>query len=461
MLSSVGLSVPPGSTSKRENREARFQRLKQEIHKHLVSAMNLGSVSALDDYELRRELRRGIEELCRFRAELLSDAERERIINEVIDETLGLGPIEPLLRDPTVSDILINGPKTVYVERRGVLEQTNVAFHDEEHLVEIVQRIASKVGRRLDESCPMVDARLADGSRVNAVIQPLAIDGALVSIRRFGNKRLMSTDLVGRQSLTAEMLEFLSACVQARLNVVISGGTGSGKSTLLNALSSYIPESERVATIEDAAELQLQQPHVARLETRPPNIEGRGEVTARDLVKNALRMRPDRIIVGECRGQEAFDMLQAMTTGHDGSLTSIHANGTRHALRRLEMLVGMAGYDLPVWFIRELIGSAVQIVVHCARLAGGARKVIAISEVTGVVGDVINMHDVFSFEQTGRDANQHAVGHFTATGIRPSCLDLLRTCGFELPPSLFEQRRLEFSRSDGFVQSGRQPRGQS
>lgn len=459
MLKTIEQAASAANGSKRESREVRFLRLKQEIHKHLISAMNLGSVSALDDYELRRELRRGIEELCRFRAELLSDSERERVVNEVIDETLGLGPIEPLLRDPTISDILINGPKVVYVERRGVLEQTNVVFHDEEHLVEIVQRIASKVGRRLDESCPMVDARLADGSRVNAVIRPLAIDGALVSIRRFGKQRLMSADLVGRQSLTTEMLEFLSACVQARLNIIVSGGTGSGKSTLLNVMSGYISENERVATVEDAAELQLQQRHVARLETRPANIEGKGEVTARDLVKNALRMRPDRIIIGECRGEEAFDMLQAMTTGHDGSLTSIHANGTRHALRRLEMLVGMAGYELPVWFIRDLIGSAVQIVVHCARLAGGARKVTAISEVTGVVGDVINMHDLFVFEQTGRDAEQRATGHFAATGIRPACLDLLRTSGFELSPALFEQRRLDFDRCDGFAQSNRQRRG--
>jgi pilus assembly protein CpaF len=459
MLKTIEQAATSANGSKRESRDVRFQRLKQEIHKHLINAMNLGSVSALDDYELRRELRRGIEELCRFRAELLSDSERERVVNEVIDETLGLGPIEPLLRDPTVSDILINGPKVVYVERRGVLEQTNVVFHDEEHLVEIVQRIASKVGRRLDESCPMVDARLADGSRVNAVIRPLAIDGALVSIRRFGNQRLMSADLVGRQSMTTEMLEFLSACVQGRLNIIISGGTGSGKSTLLNVLSGYISETERVATVEDAAELQLQQRHVARLETRPANIEGKGEVTARDLVKNALRMRPDRIIIGECRGEEAFDMLQAMTTGHDGSLTSIHANGTRHALRRLEMLVGMAGYELPVWFIRDLIGSAVQIVVHCARLAGGARKVTAISEVTGVVGEVINMHDIFVFEQTGRDAEQRATGHFAATGIRPACLDLLRTSGFDLSPALFEQRRLDFDRCDGFAQMNRQRRG--
>ncbi len=445
----------PGNSTRRESRESRFLRLKQEIHKHLISAMDLSSVGGLNDYELRRELRRGIEDLCRIRADLISEAERDRLVNEIIDETLGLGPIEPLLRDPTISDILINGPHTVYVERRGQLEETSVKFHDEQHLVEIVQRIASKVGRRLDESSPIVDARLSDGSRVNAIIRPLAIDGALVSIRRFGSKALDAADLVSRGSLSGEMLEFLAACVKARMNIMVSGGTGSGKSTLLNALSAFISPRERVATIEDAAELRLQQRHVARLETRPPNLEGKGEVTARDLVKNALRMRPDRIILGECRGEEAFDMLQSMTTGHDGSLTTIHANGTRHALRRLEMLVGMAGYDLPVWFIRELIGSAIHILVHCARLPGGQRRVVAVSEVAGVVGDVINMHDVFIFEQTGMDAERGAQGHYMTTGIRPICLEALRAQGIDLAPSFFEQRRLEIDR---FRMLGSSPR---
>jgi pilus assembly protein CpaF len=433
---------------RRDSREARFLRLKQEIHKHLVSAMDLSCATALEDCELRRELRRGIEDLCRFRADLLSEAERERLVNEIIDEALGLGPIEPLLRDPTVSDILINGPNTVYVERRGRLEPTNITFHDEEHLVEIVQRIASKVGRRLDESSPMVDARLADGSRVNAIIRPLALDGALVSIRRFGSKPLAAADTVARQSLTREMVEFLAACVRARLNIVVAGGTGSGKSTMLNMLSAFISPDERIATIEDAAELKLQQPHVARMETRPANVEGQGAVTARDLVRNALRMRPDRIVVGECRGEEAFDMLQAMTTGHDGSLTTIHANGTRHAIRRLEMLVGMAGYDLQAWFIRELIGSAVQIVIHCVRLPGGQRKVMAISEVTGTAGEVINMHDLFVFEQTGIDAENRPQGRFVATGIRPTCLTQLSAAGCDLPASFFERRVLEFDRTD-------------
>ncbi|HUE13795.1 MAG TPA: CpaF family protein [Planctomycetaceae bacterium] len=383
----------------------------------------------------------------------MNQEERERLINEIIDEILGLGPIDPLLRDPTISDILINGPRTVYVERRGRLERTNVAFHDEQHLLEIVQRIASRVGRRLDESSPMVDARLPDGSRVNAVIRPLALDGALVSIRRFSTHPLLASDLIARKSATPDMMEFLAACVRSRLNILISGGTGSGKTTFLNMLSGYIADDERIATIEDAAELQLQQPHVARMETRPPNLEGKGEVATRDLVKNALRMRPDRIIIGECRGSEAFDMLQAMTTGHDGSLTTIHANSTRDAISRLEMLVGMAGFDLPIWFIHRQIASAIDIVVQCARLTGGARKVIQISEVTGAEGEVINMHDLFLFEQTSLDENKIAQGHYKATGLRPTCLERLEACGQKLDPGLFERRILELNRLDSISHS--------
>ncbi|MBX3444925.1 MAG: CpaF family protein [Planctomyces sp.] len=447
------LSRPADPGSRKESREQRFLRIKQDIHKHLIAAMDLSSANALNDYDLRRELRRGLEDLCRSRADLLSETDRLRMINEVIDETLGLGPIEPLLRDPTITDILINGPKTVYVERRGRLERTNVAFHDEDHLVEIVQRIAGKIGRRLDEASPMVDARLADGSRVNAVIRPLAIDGALVSIRRFSAKPLIAGDLIARGSVAKEMIEFLIACVQSRLNIIVSGGTGSGKSTLLNILSGFISEHERLATIEDAAELRLQQSHVARMETRPANLEGAGEVTSRDLVRNALRMRPDRIIVGECRGEEAFDMLQAMTTGHAGSLTTIHANGTRHALRRLEMLVGMAGFDLPIWFIRELIASAVTIVVHCERMTGGQRRVTQISEVTGIVGDMVQMHDLFTFVQTGLDDEHQAQGHFMATGIRPQCLEQLQICGYQFAPAHFERKRLEFDRNEALLAS--------
>jgi pilus assembly protein CpaF len=445
---------PPASQpAGRENGDERFVRLKKEIHKQLVTGLRMPAVNTVNDYELRHELRQAIEQLCHARGDLMSQEERERLTNEIIDETLGLGPIDPLLRDPTITDILINGPRTVYVERRGRLERTNVTFHDEQHVLEIVQRIASRVGRRLDESSPMVDARLADGSRVNAVIRPLALEGALVSIRRFSARPLLAGDLIARRSATSEMIDFLAACVRARLNIVISGGTGSGKTTFLNMLSGYIPEDERIATIEDAAELQLQQPHVARMETRPASLEGKGEVTTRDLVRNALRMRPDRIVVGECRGSEAFDMLQAMTTGHDGSLTTIHANNTRDAISRLEMLVGMAGFDLPIWFIHRQIASAVDIVVQCARLSGGARKVVQISEVTGSEGEVINMHDLFAFEQTGVDENKMAQGQFKATGLRPKCFDRLISSGQMIDMTLFERRVLEPSRLDSIAQA--------
>ena len=440
----------PTAFDQGEKSEQRFQTLKKEIHKHLISAMDLDSVGAMNDYELRRELRRGIEDLCRFRADLLSQTEQERLINEVIDETLGLGPIDPLLRDPTISDILIDGPKRVYIERRGRLEDTGIKFHDDAHLVEIIQRIVSKVGRRLDESSPMVDARLEDGSRVNAVIRPLALDGALVSIRRFGTRPLHAEDLIARGTLTREMLDFLVACIRSRLNIIVSGGTGSGKSTLLNVLSAFIPENERIVTIEDAAELRLRQPRVARMETRPSNIEGKGAITARDLLRNSLRMRPDRIIIGECRGEEAFDMLQAMTTGHAGSLTTIHANTTRDALRRLEMLIGMAGYELPMWFTHELVGSAVQIVLQCQRFPSGDRRITQITEVTGTQGDVIESHDLFHFHPTGIGSKQRAGGEFRANGIRPRCLETLHASGFEFPPSFFEDRSLEVNRIDEF-----------
>jgi pilus assembly protein CpaF len=426
----------------------RLVRLKKEIHKQLVTGLRIPAIGNVDDYELRRELRRGIEQLCNDRVELLSQEEREQVISEIIDETLGLGPIDPLLRDPTITDILINGPSIVYVERRGQLEEAPVVFHDEQHLLEIVQRIANRVGRRLDESSPMVDARLPDGSRVNAVIRPLALDGALVSIRRFGSRPLLASDLIARKSVTPEIIDFLAACVRARLNIIISGGTGSGKTTFLNMLSAYIPNNERIATIEDAAELQMQQRHVARLETRPANLEGRGEVTTRDLVRNALRMRPDRIIVGECRGAEAFDMLQAMTTGHDGGMTTIHANNSRDAIGRLEMLIGMAGFDFPIWFIHRHIASAINIVVQCSRMAGGARKVIQVSEVTGAEGEVISMHDLFVFEQTGVDEHQAAVGTFRATGVRPRCLERIAASGLAVDPLMFERRNLEQSRLD-------------
>ena len=404
--------------------------------------MDLTAIGTMDEQELRLEVRRAAEELCRLRSDLLNLNERERLVNEVLDETFGLGPLEPLMRDPTITDIMVNGPKVTYVERNGRLERVDIAFHDERHLIQIVQRIAGRVGRRVDETSPMVDARLPDGSRVNAIIPPLALDGTLLSIRRFGSHPLRMDGLLAKKAITPEMITFLSACIKARINIVISGGTGSGKTTLLNALSSFIPDDERVATIEDAAELRLQQPHVARMETRPANIEGTGEVTTRDLVRNALRMRPDRIIVGECRGPEALDMLQAMNTGHDGSMTTIHANDTRDAISRLEMMIGMAGFDLPIWIIRRQIASAVQIVVQVARLLGGVRKIIKISEITGMEGDVMSMQDIFLFKQTGVDDNRVAQGYFLASGIRPQCLERLDVSGVSLPADMFERRIL-------------------
>jgi len=422
--------------------DERLLKYKKELHQRLIVSMNLSAIGTLSEDDLRLEVRRAAEELCRLSSDLLSLSERERLVNEVLDETFGLGPLEPLLRGPTISDILVNGPKMVFIERAGRLERVSVAFNDERHLLQIVQRIAGRVGRRVDETTPMVDARLPDGSRVNAIIPPLALDGTLVSIRRFGARPFLMADLMAKKAITAEMVQFLSACIKARVNMVVSGGTGSGKTTLLNALSSFIPHDERVATIEDAAELRLQQPHVARMETRPPNIEGVGEVTTRDLVRNALRMRPDRIIVGECRGPEALDMLQAMNTGHEGSMTTIHANDTRDALSRLEMMIGMAGFDLPIWIIRRQAASALQLVVQVARLLGGARKIIKISEITGMEGDVVSMHDIFGYKQTGVDEAGNAQGYFFASGIRPKCLDRLETAGLRLPVEMFERRML-------------------
>ncbi len=417
-------------------------RLKSQLHRQLIANMDLSALGTMDREQLRMEVRRVADELCQRSANLLSRSEREHVVNEVLNETFGLGPLEPLMNDPGITDILINGHNTVYVERNGQLELADVAFADEQHLIHIVQRIVNQAGRRVDETSPMVDSRLPDGSRINAIIPPLALDGALVSIRRFGIRPILSSDLVANKSLTVEMVEFLGACVRARMNILVSGGTGSGKTTLLNALSAFIPSDERVITIEDAAELRLQQRHVGRLETRPNNIEGAGEVTTRDLVRNALRMRPDRIIVGECRGAEALDMLQAMNTGHEGSLTTVHANDTRDALGRLEIMVGMAGFDLPIWVIRRQIASAIHIVVQVSRLLGGARKVVKISEVAGLEADNLVMHDLFAFKQTGVDEKRKAQGYFHTTGIRPNCLERLAALGAALPQDLFERRIL-------------------
>ena len=439
-MSRMGANGMHRSESVRPTAEERFLSHKTELHEQLIKSLNLAAIGKMSEDELRHEVRRAAEQWCLVSSDLLGASERDRLVSEVIDETFGLGPLEALMRDPTITDILINGPRTVYVERQGRLERTNIQFNDDRHLIQIVQRIVGRVGRRVDETTPMVDARLPDGSRINAIIPPLALDGALVSIRRFGSRPLLIRDLVEKKSITPEMVTFLCSCIKARVNLLISGGTGSGKTTLLNALSAYIPDEERVATIEDAAELKLQQPHVARMETRPHNIEGTGEVTTRDLVRNALRMRPDRIIIGECRGSEALDMLQAMNTGHDGSMTTIHANDCRDALSRLEMMVGMAGYDLPIWIIRRQIISAIQIVAQAARLSGGARKVVKISEVTGMEGDTITMHDLFVFKQTGLDKNRLAQGYFHVTGMRPKCLERLEVAGARVPVELFERR---------------------
>jgi pilus assembly protein CpaF len=432
-----GVGAPASSN------EDRFLAIKRQLHQQLITGMDLSTIGTMNEEELRLEVRRAAEELILHGSDLLNLGERERLVSEVIDETFGLGPLEPLMRDPTISDILVNGPKVVYVERKGRLMLENIAFNDNKHLVQIIQRIVGRIGRRVDETCPMVDARLADGSRVNAIIPPLALDGALLSIRRFGSKPLLIEDLIGCKAVTREMIQFLSACVNARINVIISGGTGSGKTTLLNALSAFIPADERVATIEDAAELRLQQRHVVRMETRPANIEGEGEVSTRDLLRNALRMRPDRIIVGECRGPETLDMLQAMNTGHDGSMTTVHANDTRDAVSRLEMMIGMAGFDLPIWIIRRQIASAVHLIVQAARLSGGVRKIIKISEVTGMEGDVITMQDIFAFKQTGVNADRVAQGHFFCTGIRPHCLERLEIAGSGLPMTVFERREFK------------------
>jgi len=422
--------------------DTELSRIRRELHQQVIRGMDLSLISEMHEEDLRQEVREIARELCQRRSDLLSLGEREGLVNEVMDEVFGLGPLEPLFHDHDVTDILINGPKSVYIERYGKLSLSEVKFIDDDHVMSIVQRIVGRVGRRIDETTPMVDARLPDGSRLNAIIPPLALDGPLVSIRRFGARRLTVDDLMTHGSITPEIVNFMAACVEGRINVLISGGTGSGKTTLLNVLSSFIPPDERVATIEDAAELQLQQPHVVRMETRPANLEGEGQVSTRDLVRNSLRMRPDRILVGECRGPEALDMLQAMNTGHEGSLTTVHANSTRDATSRLEMMVGMAGFDLPVWTIRKQLASAIQIVVQTARLIGGPRKVVRVSEITGMEGDVITMHDIFEFQQAGLDENRVAVGNVVATGIRPHIMQKLHNSGIDLPVEMFERRVL-------------------
>ncbi len=418
------------------------QEIKATVHRRLLETLNLVEARRMPVDQLYVECSRRVDVLLKEQQCPLTGPEKQQLLREVMDEIFGLGPVEDFLRDPTISDILANGPADVYIERYGVMEKTGAAFRDDDHLLQIIQRIGARVGRRIDESSPMLDARLADGSRVNAIIPPLALDGPALSIRRFGTIPIELDKLIELETLRPEMADFLKACVRCKMNVLISGGTGSGKTTLLNVLSRWIPQDERVVTIEDAAELQLQREHVVRLETRPPNIEGKGQVTQRDLLRNTLRMRPDRIIIGEVRGAEALDMLQAMNTGHEGSMTTVHANNPRDALRRVENMVSMAGLNYPVAAIREQMSSALDLVVHLNRLTGGRRKLTSIMEITGMEGDTVCLQELFRFSQKGVDERGHAAGQFEACGVRPRLLDRLHAEGVELAQDLFHRRVL-------------------
>jgi pilus assembly protein CpaF len=415
-----------------------FNHVKSAIHRKLIQKLNLDRLNEIKREDVRREVGPILESILAGESTPMNLQERERVAQEVLNEVFGLGPLEPILADPSVSDILVNTYKQIFVERKGVLELTNVQFRDDVHLMSIIERIVSAIGRRVDESSPMVDARLADGSRVNAIIPPLAVDGPCLSIRRFGRERLNGDDLIANRSLTAPMLELLKGCVKARLNVLISGGTGAGKTTLLNVLSSFISGRERIVTIEDAAELQLHQEHVVRLETRPSNIEGRGAIHQRQLVINSLRMRPDRIIVGEVRGEEALDMLQAMNTGHDGSLTTVHSNSPRDALSRLETMVAMSNLNIPTVAIRRQIASAIDVVVQVSRLSDGTRRVTNLAEITGMEKDIVTMQDIFVFQKQGIKESGEVLGEFVATGIRPKFSERLLVTGIQLPSSMFE-----------------------
>jgi pilus assembly protein CpaF len=419
---------------------AEFERIKKQLHQEIIESLDFEQVGRTPRRELSARLRKTLEDTVETRSLPLNRLERERLVEEILDEILGLGPLETLLRDPEISDILINGAETVYVEKKGKLQKVDLRFNSNEHLLQIIDRIVSAVGRRIDETNPMVDARLQDGSRFNAIIPPLALDGPVVSIRRFGTIPISADDLVAFGSCPGPMMEVIRGCVRSKLNILISGGTGSGKTTLLNVMSSFIPAGERIITIEDAAELQLQQPHVVRLETRPPNLEGRGEVTARDLVKNALRMRPDRIILGEIRGAEAIDMLQAMNTGHEGSLATVHSNSTRDALSRLETMIGMGMPNLSDKNIREMMARALDLVVQLDRLSDGTRRILAITEITGMEGSVVTTQDLFVFQQKTVDDEGRVRGSFMATGTRPKFVGRLRSNGIDLPPDTFRFR---------------------
>jgi pilus assembly protein CpaF len=415
-----------------------YLELRASVHRKLLNRLNLEALANADRSRAEGEIRTLLALLLSEESTPISLSERETLFAEVLDDVFGLGPLEPLLRDPAISDILVNTYQNVFIERKGILERVTATFQDDAHLMRVIDRIVSRIGRRVDDSSPMVDARLADGSRVNAIIPPLAVDGPLLSIRRFPSERLKAEDLVTLGAMTQPMLDFMSHCVKARLNCLISGGTGAGKTTLLNVLSSYISSKERIVTIEDAAELQLHQEHVARLETRPANVEGKGAIKQRQLVVNALRMRPDRIVVGEVRGEEALDMLQAMNTGHDGSLTTVHANTPRDALTRVETMIAMGATNLPEKAMRHQIASAIQLVVQQTRLADGSRKVTNISEITGMEGDIITMQDIFVFEKAGLTQEGKVAGRFRATGVRPKCAERLRAAGIVLPPNMFD-----------------------
>ncbi len=434
-------SATPAPNHAALQNNAVYHELKSRIHEGLLNRMDLAVMESLPQERLLSEIKSLVERLLIEERTPINDTERQRIIQDIQHEVLGLGPLEPLLADPTVSDILVNTHRQVYVERRGKLEITDIHFANESHLRKIIDRIVSRVGRRVDESSPMVDARLPDGSRVNAIIPPLALDGSLVSIRRFAVVPLRVEDLIRYKSMTPEVAEIISGLVKAKCSILISGGTGSGKTTLLNIMSSFIPPSERIITIEDAAELQLQQPHVVRLETRPPNVEGKGEISQRSLVRNSLRMRPDRVIIGEVRGAEAVDMLQAMNTGHEGSMATVHANTPRDALSRIENMVGMAGLNLPPKAIRQQISSAITAVVQVSRLPDGKRKILSIQEITGMEGDVITMQEIYTFEQMGVAADGTVQGHFRATGIRPKFAERLRVFGVPVREDLFDPSR--------------------
>ncbi len=415
-----------------------FQELKARVHRILINKLDLGKLENADPDAVQKDVKKVIERILDEENAPLSGAEREQVQTDVINELFGLGPLEPLLEDKTVSDILVNGWRNVYIERRGKLEKVETTFRDDSHLMQIIDRIVSRIGRRVDESVPMVDARLPDGSRVNAIIPPLSIDGPVLSIRRFGSEPLTIKNLMELKALTPQIVQMLEACVKSRLNILISGGTGAGKTTLLNCLSSFIPLDERLVTIEDSAELLLQQPHVVRLETRPPNIEGRGEVTQRSLLRNSLRMRPDRIIVGEVRGDEAVDMLQAMNTGHDGGMTTIHANTPRDALARLETMIAMANLRISDRAMRQQISSAINLIIQVSRMGDGSRKVVSVSEIIGMEGEIITMQEIYRFVRTGVGPRGEVLGQFRPTGIRPRFSERLEQYGFRLPPNVFE-----------------------